>query len=185
MPKSKAIRFKQTEYIPRNSAPPEPCQEQDRGRTRQEWSCTVFLLPLEGQWKGRPKKTRPPKLQAQNSLKQGHARTWEWERNYKWKPTSFLMDFSRSMSLGSIRRSLSSLSSLKQFISTAPLRSSPLCSASWPSFSDPAPSMPNVSVSHLDQFPTYTSVSWLSNQPISIVWKEEELCCFLGMQLQA
>jgi len=67
--------------------------------------------------------------------------------------TSFLMDFSRSMSFGSIRRSLSSLSSLKQFDSAASLLPSPLSSASCPSFIDTAASMPNVSVNHLYQFP--------------------------------
>uniref|UniRef100_A0A0A9DZA2 Uncharacterized protein n=1 Tax=Arundo donax TaxID=35708 RepID=A0A0A9DZA2_ARUDO len=34
--KSKAIHFSKQKNIPQNSAPPEPCQEQDQDRTRQE-----------------------------------------------------------------------------------------------------------------------------------------------------
>lgn len=70
------------------------------------------------------------------------------------KQTSCLIDWSISMSLGSIKRSLRSLRSTKDLGSLTPSSLSSSSLLCW-SFRESSLSMPNVSVSHLDQFPTW------------------------------
>lgn len=68
------------------------------------------------------------------------------------RSTSFRIDRSISMSFGSIRRSLKSLRRRKDLVS--PYRLSSPSLSCWSSFRESSASMPNISVSHLDQSPT-------------------------------